>query len=473
MDKPFWTGQDIMQALELRGVPSDFLAKGISIDTRTLRPGDLFLAIKGENFDGAHFIDQAFEKGASGVIVGENSQFVLSGPRTYLLVKDTNEALKKLGAYARSQAQGKVVAITGSAGKTTTKEWLSSVLSTFGATTSSKASFNNHWGVPLSLTNLSPQDAFGVFEVGMNNGGEIEPLTKLIQPDIAVITTIGEAHIGHMGSLDAIAEEKAQIFKGLRPGGVAILNQDNPYFSFLKNKALENGASRILGVGFSNEADVRCLKAEITEEGHSTLVTADALGKTVSFTLPFVGEHYVMNALIVLAVCETLELFTARSCAALSKLVPVQGRGASHVITLANGKSIDLIDDAYNANPSSMAAGLKVLASRAKKDQRKIAVIGSMLELGDFSQEFHQGLLPYLKENKVDKVFAVGGEMKALFDILTPEMKGEYGENPEDVISAIFEEIKGGEIVFVKGSKGSRVSRVVDFFLKTPTAEVA
>lgn len=468
-----WTGEEIMAALQLCAVSNDFRATGISIDTRTLKPGNIFVAIEGPTHDGHAYVDEAFAKGAAGIVINEAKQHLIKPGQTFFAVPDTTQALYQLGAFARTRSDACVVAITGSAGKTTTKEWLGRVLTTFGNTVYSPASLNNHWGVPLSLTALKATTDYGVFEIGMNNGGEIEPLTRITQPHIAIITTIGEAHIGHLGSLDNIAQEKAHIFKGLPQGGVAILNADIPHFAYLKEQALAAGATQVVGVGQSPGADVQLISYEPSSDNRAAFIMARILGEVVTFSLPFIGLHFACNSLMVLAVIKLLELPLGVACTAMGRLAPVQGRGARYKVSFADGRRIELMDDAYNANPASMRVGLETFAAMAQSASRRIAIVGEMLELGEASDAYHKGMLPHLIQAGVDCVFTVGEGMAPLFESLPEEMKGAHGIKAGDILPHVLKALQHGDSVFVKGSKGSNVAAIVDAILSQHKRAVA
>ncbi|MBY0463110.1 MAG: UDP-N-acetylmuramoyl-tripeptide--D-alanyl-D-alanine ligase [Alphaproteobacteria bacterium] len=465
-----WKADDIANALDLITTGSDFCATGVSIDSRTIKPGELYVAIKGDSLDGHNFVKDAFSKGASGVVVSDLSPD-LAG-KTYFLVDDTLKALHHLAAYARSKTTAKIVGITGSVGKTTTKEWLAHVLASFGKTTFSKESYNNHWGVPLSLASLENDTDFGVFEIGTNNPGEIAPLSKLVEPDIAVITTIAEGHIGNFSSIDQIAIEKAEIFSGLKAGGTVILNFDNPQFEKLKTSALSKGITTILSVGKSRGADVQLLEYKENSLEYTSSITAEIKGKNLQYQLPLIGEHYAFTSLIVLACVDQLNLSLDKAAKALTTIKPIRGRGLQQKITLLNGISITLIDDAYNANPASMKAGLNVLASLTTKG-KKIAVLGEMLELGEKTPEYHRDLVDAIKQAGANLVFGTGAGMQHLFDALPKDLQGNFELKAEALIPYLLPHLQDGDIVFVKGSKGSKVSRIVDYFHAEPTTVAA
>lgn len=458
-----WQSSDILQALNLAiDGESDFKATGISIDSRTLKLGEIFVAIKGENFDGHRFLQDALDRGAAGFIISQEPPHFLKD-QTYFIVNDTLEALKQLGHYTRQRSNAQVVAITGSAGKTTTKEWLAQTLSHFGKTVYSPASYNNHFGVPLSLSCLEEDTAFGVFEIGMNNEGEIEPLSVLVQPDIAIITTITEAHIGQLNSLDNIAKEKSTIFAGLKPGGIAILNYDDKHYEYLAEKAKTYGVSKIIKVGKKEGADVHLISADYDSTSRLTHVKAKIFHQPITYSAEFLGYHYVMNNLMVLAAAESLNIDLKKSIKEIENLQPVAGRGQQHVLSIAPDKKITLIDDSYNAHAASMEAGLSTLAQLppAFPNSRKIAILGDMRELGEQSEALHKGLLPFLEKARVDLFFACGSYMKLVLDELSPPQQGGYSENAEDLWQPLLDCLKNGDIVFVKGSKSTKVALLV------------
>jgi UDP-N-acetylmuramoyl-tripeptide--D-alanyl-D-alanine ligase len=468
-----WKTNDILQALGLINSNSDFYATGISIDTRSLKPGELYVAIKGNRLDGHDFIKDAFSKGAAGVVVSTLSPD-LEG-KSYFLVDDTLKALNKFASHARSKTAAKVIGITGSVGKTTAKEWLAHALSSFGKTVFSKESHNNHWGVPLSVSYLGSETEFGVFELGMNNPGEIGPLSNLVQPDIAVITTIAEGHIGHFDSLEQIAREKANIFSGLKNGGSVILNCDNPQFTLLETLAKNKGITKIITVGKTEGAVAQLMEYQENTNDYTSTITANVKGQKLQYQLPLIGEHYAFTSLVVLACVNELGLCINKAAKALATIKPLKGRGLQQKITLLNGISITLVDDAYNANPASMKAGLNVLSSMTSSSPkaRKIAVLGEMLELGDKSPEYHRDLLDAVKNSGVNLVFGAGAEIKHLFDVLPKDLQGGFELKARALVPHILSQLQDGDVLFVKGSKGSNVNVIVDHLLSQPSTAAA
>jgi UDP-N-acetylmuramoyl-tripeptide--D-alanyl-D-alanine ligase len=456
MSETLWTRDELLAAIDgeyVGALPA--AVTGISIDTRTLTPGELFFAIKGERTDGHAFIEQAFAAGAALAIVSRDFRGDASGP--FLRVDDTLEALNALGRAGRNRSAARIIAITGSVGKTGAKEMLRLMLGRLGSVHASDKSYNNHWGVPLSLARLPREAAYAVFEIGMNHSGEITPLTKMVRPHAAIITTIAPAHMQSFADVEEIAEAKAEIFQGLEPGGAAILNQDNEYFHLLAARAHEGGAGQIIGFGRSQGAEARLEGVEAGASGSA--VTAALLGEPVSYRLGAPGEHLVMNSLAAIAAVKAVGGDAPRAAAALEGFGAPPGRGAQSVHEIAGG-SIRLIDESYNANPVSMAAALAVLNTVGKG--RKLAVLGDMLELGPQSAAMHRGLADPIAEGGVDLVFCCGPEMRALFEALPKTGRGAWAEQSAGLKDALLAALRPGDTVMIKGSLGSRMGLIVD-----------
>ncbi len=462
MNSPRWYLNELAQAINVPPSAADQPIHGISIDTRTLQPGDLYIAIKGDAHDGHAFIADAFAKGAAAVLVNDHfDAHTING--VCLNVPDTLIALQQLGTFIRKQSPARIIAVTGSAGKTTTKEMLKHILETFGRTVVSKASFNNHWGVPLSLIDLMPDTDFGVFEVGMNHAGEIAPLSKMIAPHIAIITTIAEAHIGYLGSIEAIATEKSMIFDGLTgednyTDGIAILNADMHCVNLIKARA---APYQHIMCSIKESSDVYLINTECRSGLNH--VTACIFGTIITYTLSMVGIHYVQNTLLALAACHALGIDLAKAAQTLSTFTLPNGRGATHHLALSKAVSIQLIDDAYNANPASMKAGLMTLAEM--QNRRRIAVLGEMLELGDASPAYHRAISDVIEVAGIDLVFCAGDHMRHLFDALPSHKQGAFAHAAKDLIPILDATIMHDDIIYVKGSKGSKVSLIVDHLI--------
>jgi UDP-N-acetylmuramoyl-tripeptide--D-alanyl-D-alanine ligase len=454
MSLPLWTAEDVAAATGGR-TSASFAATGVSIDTRTLEKGDLFVALTGDNRDGHEFVRAAFARGAAAALVSHDG--VAGGP--LIAVADTLEGLRSLGRASRSRTRGKIIAVTGSVGKTSTKEALRLMLGRFGSAHASAASYNNHWGVPLSLARMPRQAQFGIFEIGMNHSGEIAPLAALAQPHVAIVTTVEPVHMEFFVSLEAIAEEKGEIFRGLVKGGTAVINRDNPYFTLLRNKAERQGA-RVLGFGAHDEADARLVA--MAPEGEGSSVTAMICGRPLRYRLGAPGRHVALNSLAMLAAAEALGLDPAEAAGALADLAPPKGRGARSRIEIPKG-GVLLIDESYNANPASMKAALALLGeSKPEGAGRRIAVLGDMLELGAGGPAFHAGLAPIIESADADLVFLSGNLMEHLWDVLPPYRRGARAASAADLAGLLIAELKPGDVVMVKGSFGSRMGQVVD-----------
>jgi len=434
---------------------------GISIDSRTVQKDDLFFAILGDQLDGHEYVAKALDAGARAAVV---SRPVAGVCETKLLsVKDTLAALNRLGVAARSRTRAKVIAITGSVGKTGTKEALRLGLEKSGQTHAAVASFNNHWGVPLTLARCPERTDFGIFEIGMNHAGEITPLVKMVRPHIVIITNVAPVHLEYFNSLDDIAAAKAEIFNGLEPGGTAILNRDNKYFDYLATAALDAGAATIIAVGEHEQAHVRLVRCEL--EADRSTVDVDMMGQSLSYEIGAAGKHLVLNSLAVLAAVKQAGGDVNAAATALQDWTAASGRGARHFLTV-KGKSALLIDETFNANPTSMRAAFGVLASAEPQGEgRKIVVLGDMLELGDMSKEAHRDLLKPLLEADVDQVFAAGPYMKFLWDDVPDKLRGAYAPEAHSLKENLVAAVQPGDVVMIKGSKGSKMDPLVDALL--------
>ena len=445
--RPLWNAEDLLNATG-GTMAEKFAATGVSIDTRTLLPGDLFIALVGDSGDGHDHVAAALAKGAAGALVHRS----VSRARNLLLVDDTMAALNRLGAFARARFPGRVAAITGSVGKTTTKEMLRTILAPQGKTHAATASHNNHWGVPLTLARLPPDAVYGVVEIGMNHRGEIEPLARLARPHIGVITTIAAAHIGYLGSLEAIADEKASLLRALEPGGVAVLPADLALFSRLAAAASRN---RIVRFGTAEDADTRLIAALADAEG--TELHVSVAGRDLRFRLPVAGLHMAMNAVAALATAAALGADPVAAAVALQAFSAITGRGARTIIALDNGEAL-LLDESYNASSAAVRAALAVL--KLQPATRRIAVLGDMLELGDHAPAEHTGLAEAVCVS-ADLVFACGPMMRSLFAALPPGLRGAHTENSSDLAPMVAAALSPGDVVLVKGSLGSRMRIIV------------
>ena len=465
-----WTGAEAQAATGGRLV-RDFTATGVSIDTRSLQPGDLFVALS-DRRDGHDFVARALEKGAAAALVARVPQGV--GPDAPLLiVPDVLAALRALAGAARARFGGRVVAVTGSVGKTSTKEMLRVALAGQGRVHAAEASFNNHWGVPLTLARLPRAADFAVVEIGMNHAGETAPLARLARPHVGLITTIAAAHLEAFDGIEAIAREKASLFEGLMPGGTGVVNGDLAVTPILCAAARAVGAG-CLTFGESAGCDFRLTALEIT--GGLTLARAERAGTAAMFKLSSAGRHFALNALGTLAAVSALGGDLALAACDLAAWQPPAGRGTRETVVLdaaRQGIGFELIDDAFNANPTSMAAALAVLAQARPRDGlgqrhrgRRIAVLGDMLELGPKETAMHAALGDLDSLRTLDLVHCVGPRMRALWQILPEHQRGEYHASAADLAARAHRLVDAGDIVLVKGSKGAEVSRVVDALRK-------
>jgi UDP-N-acetylmuramoyl-tripeptide--D-alanyl-D-alanine ligase len=442
---------------ELRAATNGVLAaecavKGVSIDSRSIAPGDVFIALRDQR-DGHDFVADALARGAMAAMVDHAPQGVVDTAKL-LMVGDTLAGLTALGAAGRARAMARVVGVTGSVGKTTTKEMLRVALGTFGATHASAASHNNHWGVPLTLARLPRDAAFAVIEMGMNNRGEIAPLSRLAQPQIGIITSIGTAHIGLLGSQAAIAAEKGDIIAGIAPGGTAILPADSTFAAELVARARDAGLT-VLTHGEAAGADARLLSYQASPEGGMAEIAL--AGQHIALRLTTPGRHVALNACAVLAAVQALGLSPEKGAEALASFTAGAGRGALRRIRVAGGEAL-LIDDSYNASVASVRAGLAVLAAQPAK--RRIFAFGDMLELGAEGPAQHAVLAPDAAQNS-DLVFCCGPLSKNLFDALPAHQRGGHFPDSAALAPALRAALQPGDAVLVKGSLGSRMSLVI------------
>jgi UDP-N-acetylmuramoyl-tripeptide--D-alanyl-D-alanine ligase len=432
---------------------------GLSIDSRSLAPGDAFFAIQGDNRDGHDFVAAALSAKAGLAVIAADRRSEFPGDAPLLVVPDVLAALRALAVAARARTQAKVIGVTGSVGKTGTKEALRLALSKDAETHASFASYNNHWGVPLSLARCPASARYAVFEMGMNHEGEIEPLSRLVRPHVAIITTIAPVHLEYLGSLTKIADAKAEIFFGIEPGGAAIINRDIAQFAHLKRRAKEAGVSRIVSFGAHEAADARLIKCVL----HPSCSTVEAkiLGIDLAYKIGAPGRHLVINSLAVLAAAELVGADLALAALALAEFAPVSGRGAPIAIELPGGSAL-VLDESYNANPASMTAAIEVLGRAPIGPQgRRIAVLGDMLELGPKGRTLHRALLDAVLANAVDLVFCCGPLMQTLWQALPASRRGGYAENSAALETQVLRAIRAGDAIMVKGSLGSRMALIV------------
>jgi UDP-N-acetylmuramoyl-tripeptide--D-alanyl-D-alanine ligase len=464
--RPLWTVEAMARAV--RATPAGVLPaeiSGISIDSRTLAPGEAFFAIQGDARDGHEFVGAALGNGAGLAVVASDKRSQFPSDAPLLAVPDVLEGLRDLARAARARTAAKVIGVTGSVGKTGTKEALRLALAPSGETHASAASYNNHWGVPLSLARCPRTAQFAVLEMGMNHAGEIDPLSKLVQPDVAIITAIAPVHLEFLGSIEAIADAKAEIFRGLRPGGAAVINRDTPQFERLRRAAGDAGVARIVSFGEHADADARLIKASLHSD--RSTVQANILGAEVAYKVGAPGQHVVSNSLAVLAAASLVGADLALAALALAALAPAAGRGARTQLSLPGG-TVLLIDESYNANPASMRAALALLGqAEVAATGRRLAVLGDMLELGPDGAELHRGLSQPVVAAGIDLVYCCGPLMRALWEALPSERRGGYAETSAALEAQVLGAVQPGDAVMVKGSLGSRMSPIVKALERT------
>jgi UDP-N-acetylmuramoyl-tripeptide--D-alanyl-D-alanine ligase len=453
-----WTAAQVAGAVGAQ-VSGDWTAAGVSIDSRTVRPRDLFVALKGPNFDAHDYLPDAFDRGAAAAIV-DHKPATLPAALPLVVVADTYDALTALGAAGRERSRARIAAVTGSVGKTGTKDALRHCLERQAATAANVGNLNNQIGVPLSLARMPPDVSYGVFEIGMNSPGEIGALSRLVRPDVAVITTVAAVHIAAFASLHELAEEKAAIFEGMGADGVAILNRENAFFPVLVEMAKRKGIRKIIGFGAHREADARLIDCVV--ESTSTAVSAVIDGSAVSYRLGLSGRHHALNSLAVLAAVKALGADIGAAAVALGDVAAAAGRGRQHTVTF-DGGSITLVDDSYNASPISMRAAFEALqAVQPGLGGRRIAALGDMLELGADAPKLHAALADSLVENGFDLVFTAGPAMSHLHDALPRTMRGVHATDSAALAPLLIASLSAGDVIVVKGSHGSRMDVVVD-----------
>ena len=473
MSAPLWTWAEAFSALggELVGsAPEGF--SSVSFDSREIAGGEIFFAIRGVRMDGHDFAAAALRAGAGLAVVSRpDAEMKRAGP--LLVVEDTLEALRRLAAAARERVRGKVIGVTGSVGKTTTKEMLALAFAAVGRVHAAKASFNNHWGVPLTLARMPREADFAIIEMGMNAPGEIADLTGLTRPDVAVVTAVAESHIGAFGDLSGIARAKAEVFSGLAPGAAAVINHDAPHAEILLAAARKAGAEPILTYGRGAGADIRLERAVSKED--CVCVEAVAGGERLAFRVGMPGAHIAQNALAVVGCGMATGADLTALVHSLARLRPAPGRGGRYRLSLPGGEAL-LIDESYNANPASMRAALASLAAaQPGRGGRRVAVLGDMLELGEQAPALHAGLAAEAEAAKVDALYLCGPMMRHLWEAAPEWMRAARAETPEALKEALLGDLRPGDVIMVKGSAGSRMGPLAEALRRTfePEAQEA
>ena len=462
-----WTSHDLVAAMN--GRPVGDLPEGVggvSIDTRTLQAGDAFFAIRGDRFDGHDFASAAMAAGAGLMVVAEAKLPALGRLKVpMIVVDDVLKALGDLGVAARNRSNAKIIAVTGSVGKTSTKEMLRHALAPSGEVHAATASFNNHWGVPLTLARMPESAAFGVFEIGMNHPGEIRPLVSMVRPHVAIITTVAPAHLGNFKSLAEIAMAKAEIMEGIEPGGYILLNRDNEKFSWLKKHAVDLKIGHVRSFGENKQSNIRLISATLAAD-HSEVV-ARLGARDIAFRLGAPGRHLVQNALAVLGAVWFAGADIDKAIAALGTISAEKGRGARQMLQAADGP-FTLIDESYNANPASMRAALALLhATPPGEGGRRIAVLGDMLEMGRFAEKVHRELAPAVIEAEVDLLCLSGPEMKHLQSEVSGKVETVHRDSAETLGEWLKGHVRAGDVVMVKSSLGIGFGKIVRLLTET------
>ena len=459
MNSPLWTRDEIAAATGARIGAGFVQATGASIDTRTLEPGDLYFAIRGDVHDGHDFVPAALDKGAAAAVVSEEKAPAFAGSDRLIVVPDVLEAMRRMGRAARERTDAKIVAITGSVGKTGTKEAMRLALAGQGATHASVASYNNHWGVPLTLARMPRETIFGVFEIGMNHAYEILPLTGMVRPHVAVITTVEPVHIEFFPSLWGIADAKGEIFSGLEPGGTAVISRDSAYFERMRAHAYASAAGRVITFGEHEAADIRARRI-IVKPDHS-IVDATIFGQPLTYKIGTAGRHIALNSLSVLAASHALGADIALVALSFAELKPPVGRGERTMLSIGGSEAL-LVDESYNANPASMRAALANLgAVELARGARRIVVLGDMKELGETGPRLHAELAEAIEADRIDLVFAAGSLMQNLVDALPKAKVAAHMQTSEELVDAVCAAVRPGDAVMVKGSLSMKMALVV------------
>ena len=461
-----WTSGEVAEALGAV-IAAPFEANGVTFDSRAVGKGDLFFALKGETTDGHGFVAEAMKRGAAAAVV---SRDVENAGGTLIRVPDTLKALEGLGRAARRRSKARIASVTGSVGKTSTKDALRAILSAQAPTSASTASFNNHVGVPISLARLPREARYGVFEIGMNHPGEIEPLARQVEAHVGVVTNVGPAHIGFMGSEEAIADEKACLFAGMAQGAVAVLNRDGKHYERLAGHARHFGVSRIVGFGRGETADARLVSCNLQDSGSD--VVALIQGRRIEYRLGAAGEHWVLNSIAALAVAEALGADVEQAATSLAGITASPGRGARRFLKFGTG-TVELLDESYNGNPMSVRAMLAILArTEPAKGGRRLLALGDMRELGEGADAYHAGLADAVSASGATQVFLCGPHMEALWRKLEPAQRGVHRPDSMALAGEVAAALRAGDVIAVKGSLGSKMKHVVDAILAASGGEV-
>ena len=459
--KLVWQAEDVVRAVRGQCLhEQSWTANGVSIDSRTTQPGDLFVAIKGPDKDAHDYVSSAFAAGAAAAIV-QRAPAQVPQDVPLLFVEDTFLALQDLGRVSRQRAHAKIVAVTGSVGKTGSKEQLRVVLEASGDTHANEGSLNNQWGVPLTLARLPADARFGVIEIGMNHAGELGPLSREVHPHVSLITNVEAVHLEHFASVEAIADAKAEIFLGMDPDGIAVLNRDNPHFARLVAAARTQGLKRTLSFGRDAKSDARLVNYKTEEDGG--VIEAVIFGQKYVYRIGAPGAHTALNSLGVLLAASAAGADMLQGVEALSAYRPPQGRGSQRSVTLANGAGFTLIDESYNASPVAVRAAIAVLGQTpAGPGGRRIAVLGDMRELGATAPQLHVELAQNLAEAGINVVHCCGEMMAYLHEALPPSVRGYKTRDSLELAPLVADDVHNGDVVMVKGSHSLHMEAIVE-----------
>ena len=471
-----WTSAEVIKATN-GACTGTWSAEGVSIDSRTVKPGDVFVALKGPNFDGHAYVLAALKNGAAAAIVQSDIKDSGDYHNRLVMVKDTFAALENLGIASRARSKAKIIAVTGSVGKTGTKEALRLGLSGVGKTHATEGNLNNHLGVPLTLARMPADAEFGVFELGMNHAGEIAPLSKMVRPHAAIITTVEAVHLEFFNSVADIADEKAAIMAGLEPGGTIVLPRDNAWHARLLAAAKTYRVANVVSFGTSGDSAARLVSWSLTPDG--TQVAAEFDGERITYDMIVSGRHWALNSVAAIAAVRAIDADFHRAAGTLAKLAAPEGRGARKIVNIAGG-SILIIDESYNASPAAVRVLAETMAQMhqpvggtlgGKGGGRLILALGDMLELGNGAASLHAGLAPSLKADEIDLVFTAGPLMENLHKALPPEMRGGHAKDSTALAPLVTAAVRAGDVVAIKGSHSSHMERVVAALLALGTSK--
>lgn len=456
-----WQAEDVLRAVRGQCLhEQSWAAHGVSIDSRAIQPGDLFIAIKGPEQDGHTYVSAAFAAGAAAAIVQRAPAQVPPGV-PLIFVEDTFTALQDLGRVGRQRANAKIIALSGSVGKTGSKDQLRLMLGTLADTYANEGSLNNHWGVPLSLARLPVNARYGIFEIGMNHAGELGPLSREVQPQVSLITNVEAVHLEFFASIEAIADAKAEIFLGMDANGTAVLNFDNPHYARLLAAARTQGLKHALSFGSGPKCDARLIDCHSVEDGSE--VQASILGQTLNYRIGAPGRHVAFNSLGTLLSAAAIGADVPACAEALATFSHPKGRGVQKTIPLPGGGAFTLIDESYNASPVAMRAAIDVLSrATAGPKGRRIAVLGDMKELGDSAPRLHAALAEDLEKAGIDAVYCCGDMMTYLYESLPPSLRGKSARNSAALAPDVAAAVRRGDVVMIKGSHSMHMERIVD-----------